>query len=193
MFYHFSIFKLRTSDNIKSYELGFQDEFFGIFIDSKENFYLGFNTGIYCYSPSGEYLFKLITPNSTESYAFVVSDDIVTVWLNRSDIKYVYSLSGKLISKNKYEYSEKPQYGSSLELRKAWKGDELIYRYHSIFGFWWVTNKSGQCLTRIPFFMYVLKISMLTAFVCLWILLYRFYTFCMKPVKTAKTGDGSLS
>ena len=142
----------------------------------------------------GEFLYRFITPDTTGSYDFMIKDDIITVWLFRSDNKYLYSLSGDLISTEKYEYSELPIYKTSFDERKAWKNDKLINRYHSLFGFWWVTNETDQCVVHIPVLMYALKICLLLEFIFCWLLTYHLYNYItsIRGRFPGQSGDGSL-
>lgn len=172
-FIYYPFTKPFCAENIRKSRIGFQDAFTGISVDSEDNFYLGFDTGIYCYNPSGDYLFCLITPKTTGSYEFKIEDDILTVWIIRSDKKYLYNLLGNLLAEEKYEPEELPKYTTSFDQRKVWKNDELIYRYHSILGFWWVTDVGGNCLAHIPVFMFAMKVCKLVVFILVCMLLHR--------------------
>ncbi len=182
----FSITLHDPSDNILRFDQAMPFEFTGIDTDSKERCYVAFDTSVFVYDQHGQYLFRFTKPFQGSSFDFSINNDTLLFWYVRDKTVHQYSQDGTLLRSRKYNDTEAPNYKNFLEQRKCTVDGKLKYQYHSILGFWWVTDANNQVITHIPLLAFLIKISLMGIVVSAWILLQTWDG-------SLKTGDGSLS
>ena len=168
-FHFFSVFSVHfqdASDNILRFDRFMPIEFCGIAADDEENCYIAFDTSVFVYDKHGQYLHRYTKPFRGSSFDFSIEENELCFWYARSDLVYTYSKDGKLQRVKEYTYEDAPQYKNFLEQRKYMVNGKLKYRYHSVFGFWWITNAEDHLIVHIPVLAYFVKLSLCGILVC---------------------------
>ncbi|MGM9597622.1 MAG: hypothetical protein ACI3XO_07400 [Eubacteriales bacterium] len=142
---------------IMSYALGWvAASYEGFALDSEERLYVGKNTGIEVYENGNK--IRTISPPSSRSYVFTISDDkiVSSVVTSAGNMIYVMNLEGEIIEKRADSYDTHLKLKRNSKSFVSESGNEYISS--SCLGYYRIMRSDGVCVYSMPVLDYIVNV-----------------------------------